>query len=383
MQGIEEAYCDLCIRAVLGANKILMETSAGEAISPAGKYGKGDTLSLDAIPEIAIGSSIGDFDGDAILVTEELGIQLANRVNANGREPNTIFFCDPTDRSTPLREFLQRTQGPDPGRRVGDIVAEENAIRAWEETFTGPATITGACSAITCVREGLPIFSVTLNYITQELVLVCGAGIKLVKLPQHLSREYEKITTGGILERGREICIRTLRMRKAKFQDGKTFITFLGKAGYKENFRDCGIFGNNEDRQPIYENPGGPTRVLYLSDLYETPLGFTLSNGEKIGEWLHWLAYVRFAKANGERVLNLFEVTHDRPWTKDGISMAPSPAYSIFRAKDGGPTRLDVRPLSTLPRPSQFRSTLVVAPADNSWILQLMKRCRHRMLLFD
>lgn len=383
MQGIERAYCDACIRALLVANQNLMDESVASAVSKAAKYGKGDTFALDAIPEIAIEACIAGFDGKAILITEELGGSIAHRMTSGG-EPPPLFFCDPTDRSGLFRDFLQKKIGADPLRCVGEIVAEGGTISEWERDYGAPATITGATSAITFVREGLPTFSVILNYITQELLLVCGGGIKLFALPHYQTADYERLDTDRVLRLGKEIGFRLLHGRSTKHQDRMNFFTFLGKPGYPENFRDCGIFSDiGPQRQPIYDKPGGPSRTLYLSDLYTAhPVGFILANGEKIVEWTHWLTVMRCAKFDGESALQLFEVTHDRPWTKEGISMAPSPAYSIFRVSPDGLARIDIRPFCTMARPSQFRATLVLAVADNVWLLQVMKRCQFRQIIF-
>ena len=75
MQGIERTYCDVCVNAVVGAWRALMETTATEALQKV-NYGKGDalgkTLGLDAIPEITIAGRLAAFDQHAILITEEL-----------------------------------------------------------------------------------------------------------------------------------------------------------------------------------------------------------------------------------------------------------------------------------------------------------------------
>ncbi len=384
MQGIERAYCDACIRALLMANQTLMHESIVNAASREKKYGKGDTLALDAIPEIAIAAFLKNFDRRAVLITEELGGQLAGRMGASAGESPTLFFCDPTDRSSYFRTFLQKLQGDNPVQRVGAVVGSEQAITAWEAEYRAPATITGATSAVTCVREGLPVFSVILNYVTQELLLVCGAGVKIVPLSPYGDTEYERMNTEAILRFGKVVTFSPLAGRVANYEQCMSFVTFLGKEIYPDNFLDCSIFSQaGEMRQPIYDLPGGPTRTLYLSDAFNgQAVGFILANGEKIVEWIHWLSAARFAKCNGESVLQLFEVTHDRPWTKEGISMAPSPAYSIFRVNDDGFAHIDIRPFCAMTRPSQFRATLVLAPSDNYWLHHVMERCRYREIVF-
>lgn len=385
LQGIEEAYCNMCIKALLGANHSLMETSLVDAISKAHEYGKGDTLTIDAIPEIEIGRYVTKFDARGILITEELGMELAGRVETNSHEPLTIFFCDPTDRSAPLKKFLELRQKP--GKNVGNIMLASDAIQEWEKLFGTPVTITGPTCAITCVREGLPVFAVILNYITQELILCCPAGIKITTLPHYESELYENLDTETIFKDGKDIEFPLIKGRHTRYDDYRNFITFLGKEGYNEHLSECHIFPAGESREPVYREPGGPTRPLYLSKLFTaTPIGFILANGEKIGEWIHWLTFLRFAKHEGEQVFQIFELTHERPRTREGISMAPSNAYSVFqgdREYPGKPVRIDVRPLCLLHKPSLFRATLVFTPINNNWLLDVMRSYKRRQLRFD
>lgn len=58
---------------------------------------------------------------------------------------------------------------------------QEGALKRWEKIGEGPASITGASAAITCVRRGGIIFSVLLNYITQELIVACSSGVRIIK----------------------------------------------------------------------------------------------------------------------------------------------------------------------------------------------------------
>ena len=161
----------------------------------------------------------------------------------------------------------------------------------------------------------------------------------------------------------------------------KNFVTFLGKEGYAENFKESRIIPPGETKQHLlYDLPGGPSRVLYLSNIVPqtTPVGFILSNGEKIGEWIHWLPFVRFGRLKGfpnRRVLQLYEVHHDRPWTKESILMATPPPYSIFKLArpEGREMIVDVSKFKDFENPSRIRSTLLLAPITNTWVLPLME----------
>jgi hypothetical protein len=74
MIGIEEAYCNVCIQAVLAGFQALSQIHvATDALRPANMYGKVDTLGIDAVPEIRIGTELSRFDQYAVLITEEIG----------------------------------------------------------------------------------------------------------------------------------------------------------------------------------------------------------------------------------------------------------------------------------------------------------------------
>ena len=107
MQGIERAYCNVCINALVGAWSELMEASGTEALRES-RYGKGDTLGLDAITEITIKNRLETFDSHAILITEELDDQAHRRwpTDSDPIKQPLMFFSDPTDRSAQLRLFF-------------------------------------------------------------------------------------------------------------------------------------------------------------------------------------------------------------------------------------------------------------------------------------
>ncbi|MBI2637081.1 MAG: hypothetical protein HYW81_02715, partial [Parcubacteria group bacterium] len=155
---------------------------------------------------------------------------------------------------------------------------------------------------------------------------------------------------------------------------------FLGKKGYRENFDDSMLFVEQPDGFLHHSTPPGPPRTLYLSELQNDhgPVGFVLSNGEKVGEWIHWLAFVKFARnESGGQALRAFEVHLERPWTKYGMLMSTSSAYSLFCDEPGG-MYLDISRLRTYVRPSQFRCMLVVLPYDNERIIHVLRQHEYR-----
>ena len=385
MYGIDQAYTDVCIQAVLqGFVSLGRSRIQDEALRSVNMYGKGDTLGLDAISEIRIAEVLAHFDQYAALVTEERG-QISNPL-ADTRETEnegmrTFFVCDPTDRSSQLRDYL--VPFADTNLTVLDVLTKKDCIRSWEKQFGKPAKITGAFSALTCIRRGMPICSVLLNYITRDIIVACSAGIFSVELASIKEANYPSITTEYIRTNGKSIFFHSVDPSSTK-----RFVTFLGKEGYEENFLDSNLLPRNGmDQWLHYDLPGGPSRPLYLSSLHENnpPIGFILANGEKIGEWIHWFTMARFAsmeKDQREPALRIFEIHLQRPWTRDGYLMSTSPAYSIFKEINPGKVIINMSRLKELDNPSKYRSTLLVAPTSNSWTLRIMQQYGYRPLVF-
>ncbi|MFA6587646.1 MAG: hypothetical protein WCT08_01115 [Patescibacteria group bacterium] len=386
MQGIEKQYCDVAINAEITAWRELFESSAAETLAQV-RYGKGDTLGLDAIPEICIARRIRDFDDHAIFVTEELDEAAKRRWPSDSdpvRQP-LMFFCDPTDRSSFLKRFIQEISKGQELQKLGILMGREKSISIWNQMFEAPASITGATTSITCVRKGEIIFSVILNYITQTIFVASPAGVFNLKLPRFTDKHLDTIDLEHICKHGKRLEFLTASELCATADDRKRFVTFLGspnKAGYRENFDDCMIFVAKDQKDAFvhHTQPGGPARILYLSELQKNhgPIGFIMANGEKIGEWIHWLAFVRFARnAQGEPVMKIFEVSTDRPWVKEGVLMSTAKPYSIFSSTDDY-VYLDISRLKNFVIPSKFRSMLVVTPSDNDSIIHIMRQHQYR-----
>jgi len=393
MNTIEDVHCTAAIGAVLAANWQLMHASVGEALRPIARHtpDKPDTLGLDGIPESTIANSLKRFDPGAVLITEEIGATsvLNWRGDRHAYLPATIYVSDPTDRSAQLKAFLSKQK--DTHRILGDIVQADDAVTAWENEFGAPASITGATSSITCVRYGSPINAVLVNFITQELFVAFRAGVFCLKLPAFKSLEPTQITLDQIKSQGTPVNFRRFQESGGNMENMKRFVTFLGKTGYLENLRDSDLINLEDDKSHIhYDLPGGPSRVLYLSTLQPEakPVGFILANGEKIGEWVHWLPFVRFGLLAGEprthEALNLYEIFHERPWTKEGILMSTPPQYSIFSKVSGYGERMaiDIERFRSFANPSRLRSTLLVAPASNTWAMTVMETHDYRQIEF-
>ena len=139
MEGVEQKYCDTCINAVIGAWRGLMEVSGQEVLCTV-PYGKGDTLGLDAIPEININGRLGAFDSRAFLITEELDEQARRRwpTDSDPERQPLMFFCDPTDRSSQLKKFFERISRDSMTEKIGNLMEGCDAIKLWEEMFEPP-----------------------------------------------------------------------------------------------------------------------------------------------------------------------------------------------------------------------------------------------------
>jgi len=391
MTGLEEDYCDVVISALIAASRSLMESPALSLLSKA-KYGKGDTFELDALPEIIIKERLTQrYDQNSIFITEEIDeVTRKNwpKVSDPILQP-LMFFCDPVDRSAQLIQFLQKISAENNMFQVGQLRQKQNWVKLWEEeTFQSaekPANITGATMAITCFMKGRIIFSVILNYITQVIYIATPLGIYHFILPDYADlKRSNAINLNYIIQHGKPLYFPLAEVVCRKEEDFWRFTTFLGKEGYRENFDESLIFIDNADRFLHHSKPGGPARVLYLSELQNQakdlpPIGFILANGEKIGEWIHWLSFVKFAKnkENMDKSLKVFEVSISRPHTKNGVLMSVFPYYSIF-CEEEGHNFFDIAFLRRLPSPNKFRGMLVVTQADNERIIYTMRKHQYR-----
>jgi len=385
MQGVEQAHLNAVFTAILKAYYDFRSSTVKEALRPITRYGKKDTRGFDSGPEITICEMLRLYDEGAVVITEETGIT-GNRFDDFSRPSHphtfrTVYIADPTDRSNQLKIFLSQFSE---GRKIRDILHEPTSIKIWEEKFGGPACITGAASAVSCVRRGLPIFSVLVNYITQQLVVSCSIGNWTVKLPDKMPKRFD---IDSVRAQGERIFFPGIDGNPKGMKKFVTFLGDVGKIGYRENFLDSNLMSMEDMKRFLhYGVPGGPLRALYLSSLQPKrhPVGFVLANGEKIGEWIHWLAFARFAKSQTDEsqpALSVYEVYQDRPWTKEGVLMSTPPIYSIFQ-KYGGNMYIDTGNLLKMPNPSQMRGTLIITPSDNRWAIRYGSQSGYRQIKF-
>ncbi len=389
MQGVEISHFNAALKAGLIAYYDLLHMKIEEALRPISAYGKKDTLGMDSGPEITICEELAHYDSGAAVITEEIGSRLSFSYSDLLRfmKHITVFIIDPTDRSNQLKAFLRLFTNKK--MEIGEIIRNPETIKKWEKSCGSPAAITGATSAISCVRKGLPIFTVIINYITQQLMISCAAGNRILDLPE--SRPDKMIDLDFILKNGKSFSFPIINSRLNNQDNMQKFVTFLGdtgKAGYEENFVASGFIPKEEMNKFIhYGKPGGPSRALYLSSLQpkKKPVGFVLANGEKIGEWIHWLTFLRFAKSDtddSQPALVLYEISQNNPWTKEGILMSTPPNYSIFK-EHNGLFYIDTNQLLQMPNPSKLRGTLMLANKDNRWAKRYSRQLGYREIVFD
>lgn len=384
MVGIEKSHGDSAIDAILMAYNQLLAATVQEALREVSSYGKSDTLGLDAMPEIAIVNQLEAYDNHAVVITEERGADPRFNIFAREADPRTaptFYISDPTDRSAQLTALLMEVD--DNSRYVADVFNDEGTRRLWEQKYGSPVEITGPSSAITCVRRGLPVFSVILNYMTQQLYVSCSAGNYVITL----SHPAPPMDLNHIISNGSTISFPGID--HGTRDEMRRFVTYVGdKTGYKQNFIDSSLMNESDMARCLhYALPGGPLRILYLSSVQpeQQRVGFILANGEKIIEWIHWLPFIRFARMEddqGEQALLLFEIYEDRPWTKEGILMATPPAYSVFKALSGRDSlmAIDVRRFADFANPSKIRCTLLVAPRGNHWAIREVNQYGYRLI---
>jgi len=347
MKGIERDLLKMSVDALKGAyeglNSMKCDMAAGYVSG-----GKSDTYGLDWMPESIIKHKISDYDANIVLITEETGKMHSGKKGIGPTQ--TVFVCDPTDRSIKLHEFITAMMDREPSyrsREVHDVIGEN--LEEWQNRIGNPS-ISGASASMTVIRDRIVLFSVMVNYVTGEIFVANSIGTKYGNM-----EEDTDITKMNDLE------------FPANQPKNHSFATFLKKPGYPENLQKCSLGLKEEDC--IDPWAPGPMRILYLSSLNSgnESVSFILSNGEKIGEWLPWLPWIKYARdpvESDEHALEAYRIFFDDPRTKELVLVAPAPHYSIFTEEDGE-TKINLDRMFQLDDPSHYRETLLVTPRHN------------------
>lgn len=376
MWGIERKYLRECIEALCNARSSLLNLTCEEAISKS-KRGKIDSLYLDSAPELLIIKTLcEDFDHHLPLITEEIGTS----IRLNGTEDEAVYFSDPMDRSKVLADYLKGKEGT-----IDSVFKDIEAKKEWENKYGSNIELSGPYGSITAIRHFNILFNVMINYITGSIYVASDVGIGKISISDIYENEEEPS-----LKRTKHIIsnIKPVTFGKC-LRDTKKFVAFCDGAKYEDNLFSSGIFEKSIQQKVLNDhlllrNPGGPARILYLQE--PPSCSFIMSNGEKIGEWIGWLAYVKYSSNR----LRAFEISFDKTWTRDQILMAPGPAYSILvnevKEDKGLPfvnVKLNMSKLRFLDNPSRYRATLLVCPETNKDIIMKMNIQKRVELRFN
>jgi transcriptional regulator with XRE-family HTH domain len=354
MSGLDVEYLRAAMRALVRARENLLGTRLDMALRPAA--GKEDTIWFDRLVEETIIQELDRFDKDSAIFTEERVCEESRRKLAG----KLCYFIDPFDRS---RHFARELSGK---KRVGEARLIQDVTAAEDFGMRGVCAPTGS---ITMVREGRVVFNAMMDYATGEFYVACAAMLQHgpstdCGTPEALLAYGNEIPFDGPSDNEHCVC----------YMGPDSDMTEEGDAAspkarvYKEAFAALGL---GEHQIPLrgQREPGGPARLLYLSSLNDdpNPPSFVLSNGEKIGEWLGWLAYAIYGVG-----FVAFELSASNNAFRDGFLLAPPENYSIFRLPRGGeyrrrgdpdweaPISIDFARLAMFNNPSFYRGAIAI-----------------------
>jgi len=361
MQGVEVAYLRNAMDALREARRVLCRQFPADALRSAA--GKHDTIMFDAITENVIVDRIRSFNNRSVILTEESGRDDAKKDSGKddaktriGTEDadRTCYFIDPLDGSDVFRAALMKCDQ----KPLGELFETKHpAFDRWDVPV----------GSITCVRQSEIIFNAMIHYVTGELYVACRAmrkhaNIDIAPDPESMARI------------GQDIVFEP--------REGTEYTCFIGAVGtekrklYEKHLEDLPIAGL---RRVGLDTPGGPARILCLTDLVHTQLGgqslsVILSNGEKMCEWFGWLAYVVHSKD-----LAAYELQTDRFSERDGMLMAPPPSYSMFTIPGEGRRTMNLERILVHERPLNYRCALVVSHIGSTDVIAYLrssKNCR-------
>ena len=372
MKGVEIAHLQVAMKALIESRNFLIRQKIEDVT--ASTRGKVDTLFFDLAPEHIIVQRLREFDNQCAIFTEEGTTEERREFAAR-----LAFFIDPFDRSKPFAKALDDFKKTEPDKKyVADAINDPNwSLQGLDAPF----------ASITCVRDSKMCFNVMCNYTSGEIYVACAAMIKYGPVEKCPNPE-------AMAEYGKDIVFAR--------RDGTNLITFVGTPDkknaegnedkkrklYEDHLTNLG-FGLQDLPPPKYQDPGGPARILYLSDMPQSQgakssicpyrPAFILSNGEKICEWAGWLAYAAHSES-----LRAYELIAEKVSARDFILLAPPPTYSLFSI-DANSCKLKLERVTGLDRPVTFRSAIVVTHFESSDVAIRMKarkeeRCRELRL---
>ena len=348
--GIEIGYLSAAIEALHAARFAVMAQPPPLSLMPG--TGKAGSKLFDAVAEHAIADRLLAYNSRCVIVTEEAGV-----IGEKKYAALVSYVVDPFDRSRPFFRTVRGISDAKQYRNLGELFSDtEFNMRALEAPF----------GSITCILDLEIAFNAMIDYASGRVYVACKGFVG-----------YGDINSGvdprSLVRNGHELSFSP--------RSGSTFLCFTGDpdkdqdASVNEQSTKYGKIlsglGFDEAYHLGLSNPGGPARVLYLSDLYEddgNPL-FVLSNGEKVFEFLGWLAYALYS-----RELAVYELYSAGFEARGLILQAPPPNYSAFEPRFGqGGFRLHVDRVIRLDPAGQYRGAIVVTHARSTTACALMR----------
>lgn len=341
MHGIDLEYLAAAMRALRSARIALLAQTPVQSQEPGA--GKEDAKVIDAVTERAIANELWAFNTRCMILTEEAGILTDNAENKKYAS-SLSYVIDPFDRSRPFLRSVRQILNPEKHKTLADIVADPMFKMNGLEAPSG---------SITCVREGEVIFNAMIDYAHGSVYVACKGWVghgNIDECPDPRS----------LVERGNEITFSP--------RSGNRFLCFLSDqdkekevglneqaSKYKTILSQLGFQGSSHTG---FENPGGPLRILYLSDLNKDPNEPSLifSNGEKIFEFLGWLAFAIHSEK-----LAVYELYSPGFEARGLVLQCPPPPYSIFTMPENNRGfLLDLDRLTNLMRAGHYRGAIAV-----------------------
>jgi hypothetical protein len=347
MQGIETGYLTAAMSALAAARASLLAQAPRAALGTG--IGKPGANLFDAVTEQAIAGQLLAYNSRCAIVTEESGI-----IGEKGQAANTSYVVDPFDRSRPFFRAVDELIKQEKRGTLEDVISDSRfQMRSLEAPF----------GSITCIRDGEIIFNTMLDYASGTIYV----GSKGFVGYGNIDKCSDPL---ALVQNGTELAFSP--------RGGSKYLCFMGdpdkdkdqtineqSSKYEHILKGLGF---DPDLHLGPKNPGGPARILYLSEIHEDPDNpiFILSNGEKVFEFLGWLAF-----AIHSQELAVFELYSSGFEARGLILQAPPPPYSAFSTSKG--LRLNVEKLIDLDPPGHYRGAVVVTHARSTVACALMR----------
>jgi transcriptional regulator with XRE-family HTH domain len=344
MPGIEIGYLNAALSALGAARTALLAQAPPTSLLPGA--GKDDAKFFDAVAEHAIAQMLLGFNNRCAIITEEAGL-----IGSPSHASNVSYLIDPFDRSRPFVTAIKKYATSDNGlhRTLADVVEDPAFVMQSLEAPFG---------SITCVRDGELTFNAMLNYTSGTVYVACRDFIGYGNIAECPDAQ-------TLADRGVRIGFQP--------RSGQSYVCFTGDP-LKDEESSLGNSEHSRKYQNVLKNlhlqgehnigptnPGGPARVLYLSDFHDDiQPSFILANGEKLFEFLGWMAF-----AVHSQQLAVFELYSDVFEGRNLILHAPPPNYSAFTVQPGS-FRLDIERILRLSPVGHYRGAVAITHARST-----------------